>query len=574
MKRALQSETDYQFFSFTSAVYIYRKSASLQTLSVLTEFDRQWGIADADEGVFRDAFIIARPVFWTLRNNGRRYESAEDYFFNNLSLVRNESKYRLRTLKCFGKPPFEDSSRDLLPLFAVDLLGRATYESHIFRNYESTTCNRYAAVPLYAKYLVVTALVLFNLAMIAVSISFGSKKPRDWQYSWLSSCVIAVVLDGTWMELCFSIWEGCIIPCCCLESFNRARSIIIECIDTLDMSQLNNTATSSSPATAAAASTTGSEGSAFDFASYMFVSTRLAKLYPSILESRIVLNYKSIYPSIVPLLWVRNTLSSTRSSGLCSWNYWSKGILWLQLAELAKCVACFPRMMQYWIISSLMLCVVWIIHGLRRRSMVTAAGCLIYLAVCVSGVAALLVYLHRDEMVQFFSACCIVLAIRNNNSATPTPSVAAEPPTLTNMDKAYDANLSSSDDGSILDMMNRAETDFTVNHMPADGDDDLSVTSRDSFGNPIDFGAHLIDHRAKIGAIIAEHLDSSQEVSERQLDNVKRELYRHILQNMSSVRTGLDAMSMQHLSVDDETRASDFSDISSSSDDDDDSDIS
>merc|ERR1711871_1143289 len=124
------------------------------------------------------------------------------------------------------------------------------------------------------------AIVAIYAFLIAVCLSYGSNKSRNWQYTWLLITLLKCTLDISVKSVLYSVFVNYSIPNIISKDVQFARSI-------LEASGLN--LLRKNPAF---------HFNRFSSTDYFFSSCFVAKAFPDLLESKIVLMYRTAFPEL------------------------------------------------------------------------------------------------------------------------------------------------------------------------------------------------------------------------------------------------------------------------------------
>jgi hypothetical protein len=129
------------------------------------------------------------------------------------------------------------------------------------------------------------ALAAMNIFFVYFAILTGFQKGISWQKSYLIACIIQFMVEIVLNETIECVWIQCIIPMLVSDDVRKVGDAITEIISDL-------------------CSTSPKETRLFlNAPDYLFVSTNLAKKFPTLMESIVVQSYFSHVPGELSKLW-------------------------------------------------------------------------------------------------------------------------------------------------------------------------------------------------------------------------------------------------------------------------------
>jgi hypothetical protein len=248
--------------------------------------------------IFNDIFLefkclkaSEREVFmeqWGLDSSGCFIKdstlqiSTEAKIRSELESVVREVNLKLDNLKSANN---EHIGLELLHLFILDILGRETFAARIFQKKTEEDFKRTHVVTTSTKIFCVLLLVLFNGFFAYYSILHGFQKGISWQHSYLSSCISQLLVEIFLFETFECVWIQFLVPNLVASQVNRVGQILAATSEQL-CSRLNNHKLNDEDIVEHVLNTPD----------YLFVSTNLAKSYPNLVESSIILSYHDHLP--------------------------------------------------------------------------------------------------------------------------------------------------------------------------------------------------------------------------------------------------------------------------------------
>jgi hypothetical protein len=179
---------------------------------------------------------------------------------------------------------------EILHFFVQDLLGRDTTAAKIFRAKTSEDFTEMPFVTTKTKITIRAILVVLNLFFIYFSILRGHQKGVEWQWYFVGSCLVQaaveIVFNQTFECLYIHYFLPRMVPS---KDLNKVREVLHSCIDKL-CSGDGQSAWHKNP-------------NIVDAPQYLFVSTNVAKAYPMLMESMMVLSYHTHLPGEFEAKW-------------------------------------------------------------------------------------------------------------------------------------------------------------------------------------------------------------------------------------------------------------------------------
>jgi hypothetical protein len=177
---------------------------------------------------------------------------------------------------------------EILHLFMVDLLGRNTMAAKIFKEKFGEEFGDSQVVLMAQKYAAAALLVGLNAFFMYFILLKGVQKGQHWQLQYLVCAVFQIAVDVLVFETTECIWLNFTVP----------RAVDVEVV----------TAAATLTALAEKAVVPGADASKktsyfLNAAAQLFVSMRLAKAHPQLLESLIVMSYTNHLPGQICKTW-------------------------------------------------------------------------------------------------------------------------------------------------------------------------------------------------------------------------------------------------------------------------------
>ena len=273
-------------------------------LRKLFSFNLQWGLQSSvitpeEKAVFREA---------------EHGTTIRDRYFIGRAVGRAFGMGRKMAQELKGLPDFHVGIR-LLLLHAVDLLGIDTPHAGTFRRKFSLDFSQKKALPFEIKVVVAVVMGLMNIFLVLMCLSYGATKGRQWQQIWLFATSLKVFFDVFVKRSMVSLVLGYSVP-----------SIIAKDVFTIKSYLKQHGAR-------LLRSPNPFRFKRFSASDYTFISSAVARQFPNLLESKLVMVYRCIYPE--PLPQARDTRYSTQQrtngAGMQLWQMFLFAILTLVL---------------------------------------------------------------------------------------------------------------------------------------------------------------------------------------------------------------------------------------------------
>jgi hypothetical protein len=208
--------------------------------------------------------------------------------------VRESSKEASRLDKALSNYSLQHAGLEMLHLFMLDLLGRNTIAAKIFREKFGEEFGHSRVVVALQKYFAAAALLALNAFFIYYVMIKGVEKGRDWQVQYVTCCLVQIGVDILLFETIECAWLNFLVPQYVHEEVASAaeklrsltqriaglRTDIEEAIPEQEVTKFFLNA----PA-------------------HLFVSTKLARKKPQLLESMIVGSYRHHLPGEICKTW-------------------------------------------------------------------------------------------------------------------------------------------------------------------------------------------------------------------------------------------------------------------------------
>jgi hypothetical protein len=200
-----------------------------------------------------------------------------------LGSVVNESITWIKRLK--SQPP-ETIGVQLLELFVRDCLGQHSRQAIIFSQKVHPLKHKYI-LTWSIKCLTFVGLCILNLYFVFACMLYGKDKGLNWQRGWLSTCIVNIFVDVFINSVTVAAVLHFFVPNLIVDKARNIKHIVTDIVH--DLCSANAQTNQQGGDT--------QEPHTFSAAAYFFVSAHVARAFPDLLESRIVLAYKSLFLS-------------------------------------------------------------------------------------------------------------------------------------------------------------------------------------------------------------------------------------------------------------------------------------
>jgi hypothetical protein len=249
-----KEEVPFDHLELVSIVNVQREFLLTNKPDAVKEFDEKWGLKNTNlEEKVR--FDVDRSI--TISNS-------------------KAMKLHLASKETIGV--------EIMHEFVLDLLGRDTYEAQIFIRKTEEDFRHLNVVSKGTKAAAWLLVVGLNIFFLHYTISLGINRSRDFQLSFVTVCMIQLFLEVVYFETMEVIWVQYIIPRLVLpqiqQNIDALRAQVTGVTEMVMASPLN-------------------------VSEFLFVSTRLAKSFPNLFESELVLLFSAYLPGAIGARWYR-----------------------------------------------------------------------------------------------------------------------------------------------------------------------------------------------------------------------------------------------------------------------------
>jgi len=253
-------------------------------LDDLDEFDAQWGVNLAPDG--------AEEIIWMDKISADLYAVVKE---------SQELRFKLETeseMQC---------GTELLYLFAKDLMGRNTPAARIFANKtEQSVKNTHRLVSIYIKLFFVIIMLVGDGIIFGYLMKVCKHKLESWM-RWTGLGFLAyVVIDFASIEGCKIAFVHFLVPNAVAANATAAQHIIERTLEKMCDDNADDHPDAS-------LSIGQLKQSKFSVSDHLYVATRLAKHFPGLFESALVLSYREPLPNSTCFYWGHEVVHSLRA---------------------------------------------------------------------------------------------------------------------------------------------------------------------------------------------------------------------------------------------------------------------
>ena len=269
-------ETEELFLMLTEDITCQRE---LLRPSEIESYDNQWGIDPTGEFVKGEHSV--RRCFKT--GGG-----AEENIKKEINLVKKVVNRKVEKLNLASDQHIEV---EMLHLFVMDLLGRETPAARIFESKAREDFISTQVITMRTRVLCYVFLVAINFFFIFYSVLRGYQKGLDWQNAYLIACISQILVEIFLFETMETLWIQFFVPSLVSSEVQRVNSILSDTIMNLCCAHDDD------------------RNLVLDATEYLFISTNLAKSYPDLMESVLILSYHTHLPGEISKKWLSGVSS-------------------------------------------------------------------------------------------------------------------------------------------------------------------------------------------------------------------------------------------------------------------------
>ena len=182
---------------------------------------------------------------------------------------------------------------EILHKFILDILGRDTPAALIFSGKTEEDFKKTPVRTLRLKIVVSIFIFLANALFVYFSVLKGFVKGVAWQKSYLVACIIQMVLEIYLFETMECIWINVFVPSIVHPEVQRVNHLLLDIINDICNKAVHGQKI-----------TDGNDKRLLDSPDYLFMSNRLARAFPTLMESMIVRAYHNHLPGEISQKWL------------------------------------------------------------------------------------------------------------------------------------------------------------------------------------------------------------------------------------------------------------------------------
>ena len=340
--------------------------------SELDNFDHQWGIDPTGEFVREER----------IGNCIKLRSGAKEIISHEIDKVKKLTRQKIDKLKLATD---EHTGLEILHLFVLDLLGRDTAAARIFDQKSDEDFKRTLVVSARSKIGASITLLLINIFFAYYAVLYGFSRGIEWQKTFLSACIAQMFVEIFINETLEVAWMNFFVPTLVAEDVRTVRTAVLDSVSNLcnlSMNLNNNSGKENTEKNAY-------KSCLLNAPNYLFVSTNVARSYPSLMESFIVQTFVSHLPGEISKKWhigVSEHLSLHAQQG--PWTWLRLNMSLAVTFTLMKYLATAPSMLQRMFIRSAQ---PFFVSGIVMTYYVVAESPL-YIGLFSAGLAVLMVY--------------------------------------------------------------------------------------------------------------------------------------------------------------------------------------
>jgi hypothetical protein len=231
---------------------------------------------------------------WGVLSDGAGYVVHPEAADRIEAAVRESNKEASRLDHALSNYSLQHAGIEMLYLFMLDLLGRNTIAAKIFKEKFGEEFGHSRVVVGWQKVLAAVALLALNAFFIYFVMIKGVQKGRDWQVQYVACCLVQIGVDILLFETVECAWLNFLVPQYVHEEVAGAAEKLRSL--TQRIAGLRTDIEQAQPE---------QEVTKFflNAPAHLFVSTKLAKRKPQLLESMIVSSYRHHLPGEICKTW-------------------------------------------------------------------------------------------------------------------------------------------------------------------------------------------------------------------------------------------------------------------------------
>jgi hypothetical protein len=260
-------------------------------------YDMQWGLDPSGEFVHerRRSLLRLSGSIPGMKQCCGMGEGAITNIKREMMVAQKESAKKIEKLSIATDTHI---GMEILHTFILDMLGRDTAAATIFRSNTEEEFRHAEVVTRRAKYGAGVMILVLNVFFAYYSVLKGFVKRVTWQYEYLIACIVQMLVEILLFETLECLWMNFFVPNMVAHEVQEVHTMLIETVDRLCRQAGNRGGQSGD---------IGEEEEESRYflnaPEYLFVSTNIAKAYPELMESMIVLSYHNHLPGELSKKW-------------------------------------------------------------------------------------------------------------------------------------------------------------------------------------------------------------------------------------------------------------------------------
>jgi hypothetical protein len=252
-------------------------------------FDAEW-LWDARSNSFAEVFSVdsSSSSSW-LGGSGGQHTLVASAVAREMEVAQQRSHY-VSKHRLDGALE-EHIGLEIMQLFVMDVLGRDSNAARIFQAKAEEDFKVIPVVSMRMKAMAVCLLVVMNVFFMYYTVVKGATKGLQWQRTFLMSFIMQLVIEVLLFETVETLWINYFVPSLINRDVVRIHATLSEAVYHL----------------CHILSTHGRDVASriiLNAPDYLFVSTQIAKLHPQLMESMIVLSYRTYLPGELAMKWL------------------------------------------------------------------------------------------------------------------------------------------------------------------------------------------------------------------------------------------------------------------------------
>jgi hypothetical protein len=265
------------------------------------QLEEQWDAVLGPPNLPQDSNLkLSRvPIVVTRVRKGHRETVAakpiDVLLAEEIDLVRSEAQKSITRLR---KLPDTMIGVQILEMFVLDLMGRHSSQAKLFAN-QRTAISTKIVTSVWLKGFAVAFLVVLNAYFIIMCVSYGQLKGRKWQLNWMFSCLAYLFVDIFIKHVNIVFMVYYYIPDLIKTDTATMKERLTKAIDSFvkrsyHKARKHAQSKSGSGSQQLSAHANKRNEVKFSVTDPFFVSSHVARAFPNLLESGIVLAYRSL----------------------------------------------------------------------------------------------------------------------------------------------------------------------------------------------------------------------------------------------------------------------------------------